>query len=314
MADALVIAGPTASGKTALSIDVARRLNGEIISMDSRQIYRGMDIGTAKPTLHDRSLVPHHGIDVLSPAERYSAGRFARDARAWIGQIRERGRVAVLVGGTGFFLRALTHPMFAEPDLDPQRKEALKRYFADLSREELLRWLSSLDHTSARRLEPGGGRQRIARALEVVLLTGRTLTEWHDAQVPDQGLDLVICTLELPRDVLYRRINERVDQMLRDGLVQEVQGLLNAGFDEHAPGMKATGYVELLPYLRGQTTLQAAAEQIRANTRGFARRQLTWFRHQLPPQAIHLDAMRPREELTDVIIHAWQQQQSVQSV
>jgi tRNA dimethylallyltransferase len=313
MADALVITGPTASGKTALSIDVARRLAGEIISMDSRQVYRGMDIGTAKPTAHERALVPHHGIDLLLPTERYSAGRFARDARAFVQEIEARAHVPILVGGTGFFLRALTHPMFHEPALDPVRREALKKYLATFSREELLRWLRALDETSARRLHSAGGRQRLARAVEVALLSGRTLTAWYEHQQPDPALDLLIVTLEVPREVLYQRINARVEQMLAAGLVQEVEALVNAGYDERAPGMNATGYIELLPYLRGETTLQAAADTIRANTRGYARRQQTWFRHQLPPQAIRLDATRPREELVDEIAGEWTKMQSVSS-
>jgi len=136
MADGIAITGPTASGKTGLAIAVARELDGEIISMDSRQVYRGMDVGTAKPSSAQRALVPHFGIDVLPPSERYNAGRFAADARRWIEQIQARLHVPVLVGGTGFFLRALTHPMFGEPPLDPRRKEQLKQYLGGFTREE----------------------------------------------------------------------------------------------------------------------------------------------------------------------------------
>ncbi|MGQ0813365.1 MAG: tRNA (adenosine(37)-N6)-dimethylallyltransferase MiaA [Gemmatimonadota bacterium] len=309
-ADGLVITGPTASGKTALAITVAERLGGEIISLDSRQVYQGMDIGTAKPTVEQRARVPHFGIDVLSPGRRYTAGRFAADARAWIAAIRARHHVPVLVGGTGFFLRALTQPMFAEPPLDPARKESLKRYLEDFSREELLRWLSGLDAAAAQRLAREGGRQRLARAVEVALLTGRTLTEWHAQQPPGQPLDLTTFVLELPRAELYDRINRRVDEMLAAGLVEEVRGLRAAGYDEQAPGVNATGYIELIPYLRGETTLDDAADRIRANTRSYARRQLTWFRHQLGPNAIRLDATRPINELADEIVQRYRSAKS----
>ena len=302
MADGLVITGPTASGKTALSIALAERIGGEIISMDSRQVYRGMDIGTAKATPSDRARVPHHGLDLVPPNERYNAGRFATDARGWIRDIRGRGRVPVLVGGTGFFLRALTQPMFSEPPLDKARKEALKRYLERYSRVELLRWLRALDQVSAARMTTEGGRQRIARAIEIALLTGRTLTEWHAQAQPEKPLHFVTFVLELPRDLLYERINQRVDQMIDEGLVEEVRGLLDAGFDQQSPGLNATGYSELIPYLRGEVSLEEAKDAIRRATRSYARRQTTWFRHQLGPDAIRLDATRPPSELTDEIV------------
>ena len=306
MVDGIVITGPTASGKTALSIDVAQRLAAEIVSMDSRQVFIGMDIGTAKPTAAQRALVPHHGIDLLPPSERYSAGRFACDARLWLDDIETRSRTAVVVGGTGFFLRALTHPMFEEPPLDALRKEALKHYLEGLSREELLRWLRSLDEASATRLGAEGGRQRVARAVEIALLTGRPLSQWHRQQpARARPLEFLTFVLELPRPVLYARINERVTQMLRAGLVDEVRGLLMAGYDERAPGMNTTGYIELLPYLRAQTTLEEAADQVRAATRAYARRQMTWFRHQLAAGSVPLDATRPGEELAHDIVSAW---------
>ncbi|MBI4545854.1 MAG: hypothetical protein HY703_11710, partial [Gemmatimonadetes bacterium] len=146
--DALVITGPTATGKTTLALEVAERLGGEIISMDSRQVYRGLDIGTAKPTLAQRARVPHHGLDLVDPNERYSAGRFAREARCWMAGIRARSRVPLLVGGTGFFLRALTHPLFREPPMPPERRERFKRYVARHGMDELRRWLGALDPAS----------------------------------------------------------------------------------------------------------------------------------------------------------------------
>lgn len=302
----LAITGPTATGKTELAIAVAERLDGEIISMDSRQVYRGMDIGTAKPTLEQRARVPHHGLDLVDPSERYSAGRFARDARRWIGEIRGRGRVPVLAGGTGFFLRALTNPLFDEPELDAERRERLQRYLDRLPMTRLWQWLETVDPVSARRLRSGGGRQRVSRALEVAILTGRTLPWWQaNAPSREPPVPLVILVLHLPRAELYRRIDQRVDRMVEAGLVEEVARLLAEGFDAGDPGMTATGYAEIIAVLRGETLLEVALDDIRRATRQYARRQLTWFRNQLPESAHWLDAMRPTEELTEEAIRIW---------
>lgn len=307
--DALVITGPTASGKTALSIEVARRIGAEIISMDSRQVYRGMDIGTAKVTPEERGEIPHFGLDLVDPDERYSAGRFARDAHRWIREIRGRGHVPLLVGGTGFFLRALTDPLFQEPDLPVERRERLKKYLDSQSDETLMRWLEILDPESAATLRAQGGRQRIARALEVALLTGRTLPWWQRHAPPQMTpIHPLVFVLDLPREQLYQRINARVHDMIDAGLVDEVRGLLERGYDLGDPGMNATGYVEMIPYLRGEYSLDDAIDAIQRATRRYARRQLTWFRHQLPPDAVWLDATRPRHELADTIAEMWKKE------
>jgi tRNA dimethylallyltransferase len=305
--DCLVITGPTATGKTGVAIDVARRLGGEIISLDSRQVYQGMNIGTAKPTPAQQAAVPHHGLDVLPPSERYNAGRFAEDARVWIGRIQGRGHLPILVGGTGFFLRALTHPMFAEPPLDPARKESLKRVLNRKGRAELLGWLRHLDPEGAARLTADAGRQRIARMIEVALLTGRTLHWWQQHSGTAEPIHALTVVLTLDRTMLYDRINRRVVEMLEAGLVDEVAGLLASGFDEHAPGMKTTGYVELIPYVRGEATLEAATDAIQRATRSYARRQITWFRHQLAQPVVELDAALPHNELVDRIVREWRE-------
>lgn len=298
----VAILGPTASGKTALSIEVARRIGGEIISMDSRQVYRGMDIGTAKATPVQQALVPHHGLDLVTPDERFSAGRFARYARARIEEIRNRGAVPILVGGTGFFLRALTHPIFREPDLDAERRDALDSYLRTLDSEALHRWLERLDPESAARLARWGGRQRLLRALELPLLTGRPITWWHRNAPPEaEPLRPIIFVLRLPREMLDEAIARRVHDMLGAGLVDEVRALVEAGYDDQSPGMNATGYIEILPYLRGERTLEEAAEEIRKNTRAYSRRQVTWLRGQLPEGFMELDARRPPAELAEII-------------
>jgi tRNA dimethylallyltransferase len=302
---ALAIVGPTSSGKTALSIEVARRLDGEVISMDSRSVYRGMDIGTAKPTIDERGGVPHHGIDIAEPSERFSAGRWARYAREKIAEIRGRSRVPMLVGGTGFFLRALTDPIFREPEMDPARRADLARELDTLPDEELHRRLAELDPESAARLSGWGGRQRLLRALEVPLLTGKPLSWWHRNSPPEApGVPVLAFVLEVPRERVYATVDARVEAMVRAGLVDEVRALV-AKYGEDAPGLNAHGYAELIPFLRGERTLDEALELVRRNTRAYTKRQETWNRRQLPAGAVRLDATRPRAELADEIVAAW---------
>lgn len=305
--DALVLTGPTASGKSALAIEVAIRIDAEIISADSRQVYRGMDIGTAKATRSDTTRVPHHGLDVVGPEERYSAGRFARDARRWIRAIRSRGRVPLLAGGTGFFIRALSHPLFEEPSLDSERRAALQHRLAALSDAELERWLAAIDPHAAGAAGDVGDRQRSMRALEVALLTGRPLTWWHEHAPPrERPLDARIFVLDLPRPALYQRIDDRVDRMMDSGLVDEVRRLLEQGHEPGEPGMSATGYREVAALLRDDMDLEEAKDRIRRATRRYARRQLTWFRHQLPPNTVWLDGGRPLDALTNEVVRQWQ--------
>ncbi len=307
-APAVAIVGPTASGKTALSLEVAARLDGEIISMDSRQVYRGMDVGTAKATPEQQARAPHHGLDLMEPGQRFGAGEFARRARTWIEQIAARDRVPILVGGTGFFLRALTDPIFREPSLEPGRRASLQRYLEAIGAEEMRRWLAVLDPPLAERLTGWGGRQRLTRALELPLLTGRSLSWWQENAPPEAPpLRPLVYVLDPQRERLYRAIDERVGRMAEHGLLEEVRGLVAAGFSERDPGINATGYIELLPHLRGERSLEEALDLIRKNTRAYARRQLTWFRHQLPEGAVWLDTRRERAELVDEIVSAWEQ-------
>jgi tRNA dimethylallyltransferase len=302
----LAIVGPTASGKTSLSLDVARLLGGEIVSMDSRQVYRGMEIGTAKATAAQRAAVPHHGLDVADPDERFGAGRFARLARDAIADISARGRVPMLVGGTGFFLRALTHPIFREPELDPARRAALGAFLAGLDTAALHAWLARLDAESAERLKGWGGRQRLIRALELPLLTGRPLPWWHRAAPPEApALRPLVVVLDPPRDGLLAAIDRRADEMAAAGLADEVRGLLEQGYEPGDPGMKTTGYMELIPALRGEISIAEALDAVKRNTRAYAKRQLTWFRHQLPPGAHWLDPSRPPEELAEEVAALW---------
>ena len=301
----IALTGPTTSGKTQLSCALARILEVEIISMDSRQVYKGMDIGTDKVPDDVREQVPHHALDLVHPDERYSAGQFARDARDWIKEIIKRDRVPVLAGGTGFFLKAITEPVFSEPPLDPARLKKIRRYLSALDYRVLAKWVEKLDPVRAS-LAIDGGPQRMSRTIEVALLTGKPLSSWHRESPPDVAtLTGLIIQLELPREEIDRRINDRVTYMVERGLVSEVRSLLEAGYTLDDPGMTATGYREIAHYLKGGQTLEEAMEEIRRNTRRYARRQLTWFRNQLPPSVCMIDATASIDVQAMAVFDAW---------
>ena len=301
----IALTGPTTSGKTQLSCALARILEVEIISMDSRQVYKGMDIGTDKVPDDVREQVPHHALDLVHPDERYSAGQFARDARDWIKEIIKRDRVPVLAGGTGFFLKAITEPVFSEPPLDSARLKKIRRYLSTLDYRVLAKWVEKLDPERAS-LAIDGGPQRMSRTIEVALLTGKPLSSWHRESPSDvAALTGLIIQLELPREELDRRINDRVTYMVERGLVSEVRSLLEAGYTFDDPGMTATGYREIAHYLEGGQTLEEAMEEIRRNTRRYARRQLTWFRNQLPPSVCMIDATASIDVQATAVFDAW---------
>ncbi|MXW18896.1 MAG: tRNA (adenosine(37)-N6)-dimethylallyltransferase MiaA [Gemmatimonadetes bacterium] len=303
--DFLAIVGCTGTGKTALSLLVARELDGEVISMDSRQVYRGMDIGTAKVTPRERALVPHHGLDIRDPGERYSAGDFGRDARRWIAEIRSRERVPLLVGGTGFFLRVLTDPIFREPPLDPARRAALEDALGALSRREMMRWVRVLDPERAE-VAIAGGCQRMLRTLSVTLLTGRRISWWH-VRHPTEGKSLVgvLCRKSISHEMLRRRIENRTREMVAAGFPDEVAGLLRAGHTADDPGMNGVGYREMAAHLAGGITLDEAVERTCRATRRYAKRQRTWFRHQLGPGVVEVDGAAPLEAQAATVVKAW---------
>ena len=302
----LAIVGCTGAGKTALSLRVARILDVEIISMDSRQVYRGMDIGTAKATPRERAQVPHHGLDIRDPGRRYSAGAFGRDARRWIREIRARGRVPLLVGGTGFFLRVLTDPIFREPPLDPARRAALERALVALPRAELERWVRVLEPERACAPSSLGGCQRMIRTITIIILTGRKLSWWH-ARHPTEANPVrgAVCRLCVPRELLGRRIDRRVRAMMEAGFLDEVAGLLQRGYAPHDPGMDGVGYREMAEHLAGRITLDEAVARTRRATRRYAKRQRTWFRHQLGPDAVGVDGTAPPAAQAEAVVGAW---------
>ncbi len=292
MSASLAVVGSTASGKTALSIRLAEWLNAEIVSMDSRQVYRGMDIGTDKVEPALRRAIPHHGLDLIEPDARYSAGAFARDARRWMAEIRARGRSPLLVGGTGFFLRALMEPIFTEPVMDPEQRASLRAVLETLPQETWVRWVRRLDPVRAGVAE-AGGRQRLLRTLEVALLTGHPLSWHHGHAAPEApGERVAVVWLRIPREELDRRIEARVFAMFDRGLLAEVDRLLRAGVSAKAPGMTGTGYQEAASVLTGALSVDEAVQRVIVATRQYARRQETWFRHQLPASGVlHLDGL-----------------------
>ncbi|HTT66412.1 MAG TPA: tRNA (adenosine(37)-N6)-dimethylallyltransferase MiaA [Gemmatimonadales bacterium] len=286
LAPVLVITGPTGIGKSRVAAALARLAPIEIVSADSGQVYRYLNIGTAKPSPAEREALPHHGLDLVLPTERYSAGRFARDARGWIADIAARGRMPVVVGGTGFYLRALFEGLFAEPPLDPARRDRLRAVLTPLGAEGLARWAARLD-----RGFKGGGAQRAARAVEVALLAGRPLSELQRSGAPPvPGVSPWYAVLRLPRPQLAERIAERTRTMLASGLVDEVRRLLASNVPQDAPALELVGYREVVAFMYGATDEAGLAEAITTATRQFAKRQETWLRHQLKGPVAWFDA------------------------
>lgn len=274
----LVITGPTATGKTAVGIEVARRVDGEIISADSMMVYRGMDIGTAKPTLAERKGVPHHLIDVVDPGEDFSVATFQTLAEALIREISGRGRLPILVGGTGLYIRAVLEGYRFTGGVDRELRRRLAAEARRFGPAYLHERLRGVDPETAARLHPND-LKRIIRALEVFYGTGTPVSRGASAG-GGPGYDALVFGLFLERRELYRRIEERVDAMLAAGLVEEVRRLLEGGLRRDATAMQALGYKELAAYLAGEVSLEEAVCLLKRNTRRFAKRQLTWFRRE----------------------------------
>jgi len=273
----LVIAGPTASGKSELALELARRLDGEIVSADSMQVYRGMDIGTAKPTPEQRAEIPHHLLDVADPDQPFSAADFAGAADTAIRDIGSRGRQSIVVGGTGLYIRALLKGLVDSPGGADEFRQALHEEAGRLGNEALLERLRRVDPELAARLHPNN-LPRIIRALEVYHLTGIPLSRYQQEHgFSGQRYRSLQIGIRAGRPLLYNRIDDRVDRMLEQGLVQEVQHLLNAGYGPDSKAMRSIGYKEMAAHLAGESSLEEASRLIKRNTRHYAKRQLTWF-------------------------------------
>ena len=268
----LGIVGPTASGKTALSLPVAERLGAEILCMDSMQIYRGMDIGTAKPTREERARVPHSLLDLIAPDQPFTVAQYAAAARERI----ESAPIPLLVGGTGLYLQALSLPMeFGAVPGDEALRARYHRLAQDQGEDALFALLRARDPVSAQRLHPHDVR-RVVRALEVFELTGQPFSQQKMPGPEDSPYDFQLYALSLPRETLYQRVDARVEEMLRQGLLEEVRRVRREAPPD-AQSMQGLGYKELLPVLEGRMPLEEAASLLKLRTRHFAKRQLTWF-------------------------------------
>ncbi|MBR3109360.1 MAG: tRNA (adenosine(37)-N6)-dimethylallyltransferase MiaA [Clostridia bacterium] len=291
------IVGPTASGKTALSLLVGQRLQGDILCMDSMQIYKGMDIGTAKPTKEEQTLVPHHLHSFLEPTESFSVSQYAEMAQGEI----ERVDVPILVGGTGMYLQSLSLPMdYGAVGGD----ETIRKNYHEIADTQgvdaLHRILESVDPISAARLHPNDVR-RVVRALEVYDLTGTPLSAQKMPEPEDSPYDFRLYALDLQRDVLYQRVDRRVDQMMADGLLEEVKRLKDSSVPADAQSMQGLGYKELLPVLDGAMPLTDAVSLIKLRTRHYAKRQLTWFKRDERIQWIPFTPRQSLEPISEMI-------------
>ena len=277
----IAIVGPTASGKSTLGIEVALQLNGEIINCDSVQVYRDIHVATAKVPVEERKGVPHHLIDFVPPSINYTAVEWAREAAKTIDEIEARGRIPLLVGGTGFYLRALRRPFFVSPQTDESLRLRLNRVREQHGAEYLHRVLRRLDPRAAAQLYPRDW-PRVQRAIEVCLQTGRSIVDQkHDRpEAHDSARRLRILALNPPREELYARINERTEAHFNAGLVDEVRGLLERCVPANSNALGAHGYRRVVEYLEGKRSLESAVEQTKLDVRHYAKRQLTWFRNE----------------------------------
>jgi tRNA dimethylallyltransferase len=295
----VVILGPTAVGKTALSLSLAEQLNGEIVSADSRLFYRGMDIGTAKPTRLERQRVPHHLIDVAEPDETWSLALFQRAARQVIAEIHSRGRLPILVGGTGQYVHAVTEEwsLPTQPP-DPVLREVLEQWAVEIGVEGLHARLAVLDPAGANVIEPRNLRRTI-RALEVIFHTGKRFS--IQRQRLPSPYECMQIGLYRPRPELYARIDMRIESMIQEGLVAEVRNLLERSYSPFTPALSAIGYREIAAYLRGETSLEEAIVLMKRATRQFVRRQANWFKESDPTIHWFNAGLDPLEPILDQI-------------
>ncbi len=275
----IVIAGPTASGKTALSIDIAKEYNGEIVSADSMQIYKYLDIGTAKPDMEERSGIIHHMMDIVEPTVGYSVADYVKTAHEVIKNIREKNKNAVVTGGTGLYITSLVNDVdFREDDSDTELRKSLQKLYEEKGIDYMVEMLSQFDPISAQRLHKNNTR-RIIRAIEFYKMTGVPISK-HQEETKKKESRYYPCMMAIKweMDKLYERIEKRVDIMIESGLIEEVENLCGKGYTKQLLSMQGIGYKEIIDYLNGECTKDEAIEKIKISTRHYAKRQMTWFR------------------------------------
>ena len=279
----VVVVGPTASGKTELSVALAKKINGEVISGDSMQVYRQMDIGTAKVTQEEMEGVPHHLINILNPDEVFSAYEFKKRAEQCIADITARGKIPIIAGGTGLYIQSLiyNYPFEKEEITAEKKREVAKKMNAleELDNDHLHQYLKTFDSKSALEKHPNN-RKRVLRAIEYYLKTEKLLSSRKKVQQFTENYDTLLVGIEMSRETLYFKINKRVDIMLTNGLFREVEALLESGY-EHEQSMQAIGYKELIPVVKGEETLSYAVDKLKQHSRQYAKRQLTWFKNKM---------------------------------
>ncbi|MGL4534540.1 MAG: tRNA (adenosine(37)-N6)-dimethylallyltransferase MiaA [Fusobacteriaceae bacterium] len=295
MLKAIVIGGPTGVGKTSLSIKLAKRLNGEIISGDSAQVFKGLNIGTAKISINEMMGVPHHLIDILEPIEKYSVGQFQKDADLILESLEKRGKTPILVGGTGLYLRSVTDGLSYLPPADKDLRERFKEF----STEEIFEKLKSLDLVASQAIHPNN-RVKIERALEVCILSREKFSVLSLKNIKNNNFDFLKISLERDRDFLYSRINIRVDSMIKEGLVEEVSSLFQK-YGDKLKTLNIIGYAEIIKFLEGTCTLEESIENIKQNSRHYAKRQFTWFRGDSSYVWYNLDLMSEEEIIENIL-------------
>lgn len=299
----VVIVGPTAVGKTDVSILVAERMGGEIVSADSMQIYKFMNIGTAKPTSEEMKDVKHHMIDIVEPWQDFSVAQFQRQARGCIEDIHSRGRLPVVVGGTGLYISSIIYDLdFTNTVSDQRFRAELQKLARERGKEYLYEWLKRVDPSTAKRLHVNDLR-RVIRALEVYHCSGKPMSEYNTGMRDAALYNPVIFGLTLPREELYRKIEKRVDRMMDEGLVDEVKGLLERGCTREMVSMQGLGYKEVIGYLEGEYSLSEAVELLKRNTRRFAKRQFTWFKRDDRIIWMDIHEIGDKDRTADRIVH-----------
>lgn len=291
MNELVILTGPTAVGKTELSIELAKRIGGEIISADSIQVYKGMDIGSAKITKQEMQGIPHYLIDVLEPTEEFNVHVFKTMAEKAISEIYDKGKIPIIVGGTGFYIQAVLYDIdFDRTDDSHMYRAELEKIAEEKGNEYLHDMLKEIDPVSAENIHFNNVK-RVIRALEYYHDTGKTISSHNTSQRENVSpYNFTYFVLNDKRELLYKRINRRVDMMLENGLIEEVKGLLDRGCDKNMVSMQGIGYKEVIHYLENNTSLSDTAELIKKHTRHFAKRQLTWFRREKDVTIINMDA------------------------
>ena len=293
----VILTGPTAVGKTELSISLAQKINGEIISADSMQVYRGMDIGTAKIKPEEMNGVPHHLIDIINPDEEFNVYKFKELAQKAVNEIHERGRIPIITGGTGFYIQAVLYDIdFAKEEHDNEIRERLQKTADEEGPDKLYGMLLDVDYEYAKTVHANNVK-RVIRALEYYYHTGQKFSEHNAIQKQKTSpYNFAYIVLNDDRKLLYERIDSRVDKMIANGLVDEVKHLMTSGYDKSLVSMQGLGYKEIIDYLNGITTLEEAVYIIKRDTRHFAKRQLTWFTREKEVSFVELDKLRQSSE------------------